>query len=86
MTTIDPSSHGVRTPTTRVVKGARIMTAIGRALLALAFLSLLGAWIAAVRGGPVLWATEQHAFNDAIVLALLGIACLLDGIVHRLVA
>ena len=49
----------------------------------LAFLALLGAWAATVRGGAFLGLTEQHLFDDAIVLALFSIAGLLDGIVHR---
>ena len=49
----------------------------------LAFLALLGAWMAALRGGTFLGLSEQHLFNDAIVLSLMGIAGLLDGIVHR---
>ena len=49
----------------------------------LAFLALLGAWAAAMRGGTFLGFTEQHLFNDAIVLSLFAIAGLLDTIVHR---
>lgn len=49
----------------------------------LAFLALIGAWLATMRGGPVLGMSEQHLFNDAIVLSLFAIAGLLDGIVHR---
>lgn len=48
-----------------------------------AFLALLGAWAATMRGGTFLGFTEQHLFNDAIVLSLFSIAGLLDAIVHR---
>jgi hypothetical protein len=49
----------------------------------LAVLALIGAWIATLRGGTFLGFTEQHLFNDAIVLSLFSIAGLLDGLVHR---
>lgn len=54
-----------------------------RVLGTLAFLALLSAWMAAWRGGRFLGLSEQHLFNDAIVLSLMGIAGLLDGILHR---
>lgn len=55
----------------------------GRVALFLAFLSLLGAWLTTLTGGAVFGVDQQHAFNDAIVLALLGIGFLLDGVIHR---
>lgn len=60
-----------------------IAVVVGRIAGTLAVLALLGAWIATARGGPVLGMSEQHLFNDAIVLTLMSIAGLLDGIVHR---
>lgn len=58
-------------------------TAIGRILLALSFLALLGAWWTQSSGATLVGMSQQHLFNDAIALALLGIAGLLDGVVHR---
>lgn len=54
-----------------------------RVLLAAAVVSLLSAWIANQRGGMLLGMSEQHDFSSAIVFALLGIACLLHGLVQR---
>lgn len=65
------------------IKAAKFFTASARVVLSLAFLALLSAWIAASRDGSFLGFSEQHLFNDAIVLSLLGIAGLLDGILHR---
>jgi len=66
------------------MKKTQFFTGLGRVLIAIAVLALLGAWLASrVEGGMVLGMTEQHLFNDTISLALLGIAFLLDGMVHR---
>ena len=56
--------------------------AIGRILLTLALLALLGAWVAEGSGGAFMGLSQQHLFNDAIVLSLLGIASLLDAFWH----
>lgn len=61
---------------TWAIVGARIVGT-------LALLALLAAWTATRRGGVFLGLTEQHLFNDAIVLTLFAILGLLDGIVHR---
>lgn len=60
----------------------RVATYTGRFLLILASLALIGAWITQLTGGPILSMNQQHLFNDAIALALLGIANLLDGLLH----
>ena len=49
------------------------MVYLGRMFFALAFLALLGAWFSQPTGGTVLGMTQQHLFNDAIVLPLFGI-------------
>ncbi len=55
---------------------------IGRTLLALAFLALVGAWITQLTGRTLWTMSQQHLFNDAVALALLGIGMLLDAIWH----
>ncbi len=57
-------------------------TNLGRLFLFVAFLSLLGAWWAQLTGGTVAGMSQQHLFNDAMTLALLGIGGLLDGMIH----
>ena len=55
---------------------------LGRFCGLLAVLALLGAWATQLTGGPVLGMSQQHLFNDAIVLSLFSIAGLLDGLLH----
>lgn len=55
---------------------------LGRLFIALAFFALLGAWITQLTGGTLLGMGQQHLFNDATVLALLGIALFLDAFWH----
>lgn len=62
--------------------GARITVYIGRVLLTLAFLALLGAWVTQLTGGTLFGMGQQHLFNDATVLALLGIGMFLDALWH----
>lgn len=59
-----------------------VMVMIGRMFLVLSFLALLGAWLSQIQGGPVLGLSQEHLFNDAIVLALLGIAAMVDAYWH----
>lgn len=59
------------------------MAGVGRAAIFLAVLALLGAWVSQYTGGSFLGLPQQHFFSDAIVLALLGIAFLVDGFAHR---
>ena len=55
---------------------------LGRLCGLLAFLSLVGAWVTQLTGGTLFGMSQQHLFNDAIVLALFSIAGLLDGLLH----
>lgn len=64
-------------------RGFRLMAAIGRVALLLAVLALIGAWISGATGGILFGWSQQHLFNDATVLALLGIGFLVDGFIHR---
>lgn len=63
-------------------RAALLAVYIGRVLLALALLALLGAWLTQLTGGTLLGMTQQHLFNDATVLALLGIGMFLDALWH----
>ncbi len=56
--------------------------AVGRFFGPLAFLALLGAWTTQLTGRPLFGMSQEHLFNDAIVLSLFAIAGLLDSIVH----
>ncbi len=60
----------------------RFSVVAGRLALTLALLALVSAWITEVTGSPLLGMSQQHLFNDAIVLALLGIASFLDALLH----
>lgn len=55
---------------------------IGRLLLGLGFLSLLGAWLTQLTGQLLLGLSQQHLFNDAMALSLLGIGALIDARLH----
>jgi len=55
---------------------------LARLLILLAFLALLGAWVTQLTGGTLLGMDQRHLFNDAIVLALLGIALFIDAFWH----
>ncbi len=61
---------------------ARIAVIIGRILLTLALLALLGAWITQLTGTTLFGMSQEHLFNDATVLALLGIGMFLDALWH----
>lgn len=63
-------------------RAARIAVYIGRILFTLALLALLGAWITQLNGMPLFGMSQQHLFNDAMVLALLGIGMFLDALWH----
>lgn len=54
----------------------------GRVLLALALLTLTGAWATQVAEQPILGMSQQHFFNDSIALSLLGIGAFLDALYH----
>lgn len=55
---------------------------LARLLIVLAFLALLGAWVTQLTGSTLMGMDQQHLFNDAIVLALLGIALFIDAFWH----
>lgn len=55
---------------------------LGRIFFALAFLALLGAWLSQVTDGAILGFSQQHLFNDAIVLSLFGIGMFHDALWH----
>lgn len=63
-------------------RAARIAIALGRIFAALALLALLAAWVTQLTGDSLAGMTQQHLFNDAIVLALLAIIGFLDGLAH----
>lgn len=58
-----------------VTTSVRFFVSAGRLLLLLALLALFGAWITQLTGAALLGMTQQHLFNDAMALALLGIGC-----------
>lgn len=60
----------------------RIAFFLGQFWMVLALLALIGAWITQLTGGTLMGMSQQHLFNDATVLALLGIGCLLDALYH----
>jgi hypothetical protein len=62
--------------------GARVTVYTGGVLLTLAFLALPGAWVTRLTGGTLFGLGQQHLFNDATVLALLGIGMFLDALWH----
>lgn len=55
---------------------------LGRVFFVLAFLALLGAWLTQLTGGTLLGMSQQHLFNEAIVLSLFGIGMFLDALWH----
>jgi hypothetical protein len=61
---------------------ARLAVYIGRILFTLALLALLGAWITQLTGATLFGMSQQHLFNDATVLSLLGIGSFLDALWH----
>ncbi len=64
-------------------KAARFAVYVGRILFTLALLALIGAWITQLTGQPLFGMSQQHFFNDAIVLSLLGIGSFLDAFWHE---
>lgn len=61
---------------------ARWAVYLGRIFFTLALLALIGAWITQLSDGRLFGMTQQHLFNDAMVLALLGIGSFLDAFWH----
>lgn len=63
-------------------KATPFFVSVGRVFFGLAFLALLGAWFTQLTGGNLLGMSQQHLFNDAIVLSLLGIGMMIDALWH----
>jgi nitrate reductase gamma subunit len=61
---------------------AELAIYVGRFFGVLALLALIGAWITQLTGGPLAGMSQQHLFNDAIVLSLFCIAGLVDALLH----
>ncbi|MDP3879241.1 MAG: hypothetical protein Q8Q07_02905 [Dehalococcoidales bacterium] len=60
----------------------RLCAVTGRILVVLGGLALLGAWFTQLTGTSLFGMSQQHLFNDAMALALLGIAMLIDAHLH----
>lgn len=67
----------------QALTNARIFAVLGRTLLSVGFLALLGAWYTQLTGGTVFGMSQMHLFSDATVLSLLGIGSLLSAHLHR---
>jgi hypothetical protein len=67
---------------TSSVWSVRFAIAVARSLLALAFLALIGAWIAQLTGGTFIGLSQQHLFNDTFALGMLSIGVFLDALWH----
>lgn len=67
---------------TKTTKATPFFVYLGRIFFVLAFLALLGAWLTQLTGGTVLGMSQQHLFNDAIVLSLFGIGMFVDALWH----
>ena len=65
-----------------MTKATPFMVYLGRGFFALATLALLCAWFTQLTGGTLLGMSQQHLFNDAIVLSLFGIGMFLDALWH----
>lgn len=61
----------------------KFFTGLGRLAILLSLAALITAWVVQLTNGELLGLSQQHLFNDAMVLALLGIAFLLDAVIHR---
>ena len=61
---------------------ARLFVSAGRVSLSLAVVTLLLAWFTELTGGSIAGLSQQHLFNDTIVFGVLGIAGLLDALLH----
>lgn len=61
---------------------ALLAAVLGRVFGGLGLLALIGAWITQLTQEPLFGMSQQHLFNDAIVLELMCIAGLLDSLVH----
>ena len=62
---------------------ARKTVYFARLLILLAIVALIGAWISQLRNGSLLGMSQQHLFNDAMALGILGVAFLTDAWWHE---
>ena len=67
---------------TTTAKATPFFVYLGRIFFVLATLALLGAWLTQLTGGTLFGMSQQHLFNDAIVLSLFGIGMFLDALWH----
>ncbi len=67
---------------TTTEKATPFFVYLGRIFFILATLALLGAWLTQLTGGTLLGMSQQHLFNDAVVLSLFGIGMFLDALWH----
>lgn len=63
-------------------KRAYFFVYAGRFAILLAIFALFSAWITQLTATSILGMNQQHFFNDAITLVLIGIAFLLDSMIH----
>lgn len=68
--------------TTITAKATPFFVYLGRIFFALAILAFLGAGLTQLTGGTLFGMSQQHLFNDAIVLSLFGIGMFLDALWH----
>ena len=61
---------------------AKITITIARVFGALAFISLVSAWVTQIIGGSIMGMNQQHFFFDSIALSLISIGNLLDALLH----
>lgn len=55
---------------------------VGRVFLVLSFLALCGAWLAQITDAAVFGMDQYHLFLDSIAMSVIGMACLVDALVH----
>lgn len=67
---------------TTTEKATPFFVYLGRIFFILATLALLAAWLTQLTGGTLLGMSQQHLFNDAVVLSLFGIGMFLDALWH----
>jgi len=66
----------------RPILNAKVLAILGRVLLSVGFLALLGAWYTQITGSSLFGMSQTHLFGDATVLSLLGIGSLLSAQLH----
>lgn len=64
------------------MKNSKLFINLGRLFSVLAFIAFALTWITAFTDGNILGRSEEHLFNDAMILSLLSIICLIDGYLH----